>query len=90
MTHGFERPVKVSNIIQPIKSRVGIETILFSLHHLPASKELDIAFSCIKKKILQVSWTVEGHEGRVEKSILGQSIFVFLHMTVCVSLFQSI
>lgn len=50
MTHGFERPVKVSNIIQPIKSRVGMETILFSLHHLPASKELDTAFSCIKRK----------------------------------------
>lgn len=65
---------------------MGIEIILFSLLYLPASEELNIAFSTVKKKKerkLQASLTVEGPEGCVEKRILRpKHLCVFTHKSV--------
>ena len=66
---------------------MGIEIILFSLLYLPASEELNIAFSCGKKKKKKGNsrhpelW--KDMKVVLKKEFLDQSIFVFSHIRVC-------
>ena len=67
---------------------MGIEIILFSLLYLPASEELNIAFSCglKKKKRKETPGILNcGRTWRLcwKKEFLDQSIFVFSHIRVC-------